>query len=80
MNGKTFKKMTKAGGVTIPRDIRRNLGITEGAGFDISIDDNGDITLTKHTPTCVFCGEHATRKYMARDICLACAKAIAREV
>lgn len=74
-----FKKISKAGGLTIPADIRRDLGIAAGSGFDISIAD-GRIVLEKHTPTCIFCGEYATKKHAARDICEACARSIAKGV
>lgn len=74
---KKFKKLSKAGGITIPADLRRDLGIQEGAGFDISVSE-GTIILEKHTPTCVFCGEYATKKHMGKDICDNCSAAIGK--
>jgi bifunctional DNA-binding transcriptional regulator/antitoxin component of YhaV-PrlF toxin-antitoxin module len=49
-------------------DIRRDLGIAAGSRFDINITE-GKIVLEKHTPTCIFCGEYATKKHADRDIC-----------
>lgn len=76
---KKFKTLSKAGSLTIPADIRRDLGIAAGAGFDISIGDNGRIVLEKHTPTCIFCGKYATKKHYGRDICEVCVHQIAEE-
>ena len=76
---KKFKTLNKVGGLTIPADIRRDLGIAQGAGFDISV-EAGRIVLEKHTPTCIFCGEYATKKHADRDICTACAEQIAKGV
>lgn len=76
---KRFKKINRTGGVTIPADIRRDLGINETSGFDISVNAEGDIILQKHFPTCIFCGEHATIKHLSKDLCIECVKSITKE-
>ena len=49
------KKITKGGGITIPRGMRRETGILPGVPVDVSADEDG-IRIVKHVPACFHCG------------------------
>ena len=44
------KKVTKSGGITLPRGIRQETGILPGVPVDIRTDEEG-IHISKHVPT-----------------------------
>ena len=48
---KLYKKVNKAGGITIPQQLRHALNIPKGAALELE-DDGDKIIITKHTPTC----------------------------
>lgn len=48
------KKVTKGGGVTIPRGIRQETGILPGVPVDITTNEDG-IHIQKHVPACFHC-------------------------
>ncbi|MGP1567494.1 MAG: AbrB/MazE/SpoVT family DNA-binding domain-containing protein [Peptoanaerobacter stomatis] len=50
------KKISKAGGVTIPSGIRRELGIENGERVKIDVNNAGDIILKRITGSCILCG------------------------
>ena len=45
------KKVTRSGGITLPRGIRQETGILPGVPVDIRTDEEG-IHISKHVPTC----------------------------
>ena len=49
------KKVTKGGGITIPRILRQETGILPGVPVDVTADAAG-IHIVKHVPACRFCG------------------------
>lgn len=51
----TSKKVTKGGGITIPRGIRQETGILPGVPVDV-ISDEAGIHISKHVPSCFHCG------------------------
>lgn len=68
--------MTRAiddlGRISIPKEIRRNLGIVNGDYLEIAVKEN-KIILEKAVPGCVFCGDpSATEKFFDKPICEAC--------
>lgn len=50
------KKISKAGGVTIPSSLRRELGIENGERVKIDVNNAGDIILKRITGSCIMCG------------------------
>lgn len=72
------KRIGQKGGLTLPADIRRDIGLDGGDGIDIEVDAAGKIIISKHTPTCIFCHEYATKKYKGREICDKCIQAIGK--
>lgn len=74
------KVISKAGGLTIPADIRREYNFLGGEAVDITIDD-GRLIVGPHTPRCLFCrGVEGVRKYMGRNVCQSCVTRMAEEV
>lgn len=73
------KKITRGGGITIPRRIRQETGLLPGVAVDIAADEAG-IHIIKHVPACFFCGDaDGVKTVRGIEICGKCAGAI-REV
>ena len=72
----TTKKITGAGAVTIPKELRAELGIPIGTVVDIDTDGEY-IMIRKHIPICHFCrGIENVKSIMGMEICRECAKKI----
>lgn len=70
------KKVTKGGGITIPRGIRQETGILPGVPVDIQTDEEG-IHISKHVPACFHCGTvDNVKTVLGLEICPACAAEI----
>lgn len=66
------KKITKAGGITLPKQMRADIGVFAGNAVDVEIVDNS-IVITKHTITCKLCGElEDVISYKGMDVCKKC--------
>ena len=50
------KKISKAGAVTIPSHLRRELGVHAGDRFEIVPREDGSILLERSVGSCVLCG------------------------
>lgn len=72
---KLYKKVSKAGGLTIPAQMRHELNIPKGAAVELSVNENEEIVIAKHIPTCLCCG---TADYVSVvngvELCEKCAK------
>ncbi len=72
----TSKKITKGGGITIPRVIRQETGILPGVPVDIKTDSFG-IHISKHVPACFRCGTvDDVAEVLGLEICRECATII----
>jgi transcriptional pleiotropic regulator of transition state genes len=49
------KKINKAGSLTLPAAMRRELGIDPGERFKIVVKNEGTIELTRIQGECIFC-------------------------
>lgn len=69
------KRVTKAGAVSIPVGIRREMNIRAGDALDVEADgSSGSIIVRPHLPRCVFCGgTQDVALYMGKGICRLCA-------
>lgn len=66
------KKVTSKGGLTIPREVRAELGLFPGQALDLEIDQDR-LVLKKHIKTCHFCGSpEDVRTVMGIDFCQSC--------
>jgi transcriptional pleiotropic regulator of transition state genes len=70
------KKITKGGGITIPRGMRQETGILPGVPVDVETDKMG-IHIVKHVPSCFHCGTvEDVRTVLGLEICPECAARI----
>lgn len=70
------KKITKGGGITIPRGMRHETGILPGVPVDVTADETG-IHIVKHVPACFHCGSvDAVKTVCGVEICKQCAEKI----
>lgn len=68
------KKITKAGGITLPKEIRAELGLPAGAPVDLRVEEHS-LRISKHVPVCFNCGETAgVLEVMGVEICEGCAR------
>lgn len=74
------KKVTKAGGISIPVGMRREMNIQPGDALDVETDGRGRLLLRPHLPRCVFCSEvQDVAIFMGKGICRSCAMAAGKE-
>ncbi len=51
-----FKKIGRKGSLTIPQQIRHELGIHGGTAVELIPTDDGGLMIRKQSPTCHVCG------------------------
>lgn len=67
-----FKKISKAGGITLPVELRRDFGFSAGQAVDINVDGDA-LIIKKYVPRCILCGtNHEVVNFADRHICKAC--------
>lgn len=75
------KKLGKKGTLTIPQQLRHQLGFQGGTALDISTTGDGGLLLHKHLPACNICGgTQGVVRYKSFDICRECCQGIQEEV
>lgn len=75
-----YKKVSKARGITVPKDIAEVYGIFAGAAVDL-VELNDGILLRKHLPTCVLCGSiESVDTVKGKEICAKCAREMREEI
>lgn len=75
------KQMGKKGSLTIPQQLRHQLGFHGGTALDLTVTDGGGLLLHKHSPTCNICGgTDEVVSYRGFDICHKCLTGIREEV
>lgn len=74
-----FKKIGKAGGITIPAELRRDWNFNSGDAVEVS-PKNGDLVIKKYVPKCFLCGSNENvKRFKGKDICKNCIKELAKE-
>lgn len=74
------KKMSRAGGITVPKEMRTQTGLFPGTAVDITVTDNG-ILIGRHVPTCRFCGSiERVVSYRGSEVCSACIGELRKKV
>ncbi len=69
------KRLTSKSGITIPKDIRLQLGWQPGMSVDIEPTTDGKLLLKPHINHCRWCGAiNDVHKYKDICICTECAK------
>jgi transcriptional pleiotropic regulator of transition state genes len=67
------KKLNKAGSLTLPAAMRRELGIDRGDRFRIVVQDEGTIELRRIQGECIFCKDNNNLLiYAGRFVCNRC--------
>ncbi len=67
------KKVTRSGGVTVPRGMRQETGLLPGVPVDLVSDGEG-IHIRKHVPACQLCGSvDGVKTVCGIEICRECA-------
>lgn len=75
------KMMSKKGGLTIPQQVRHDLGFQGGTALDLTPTGDGGLLIQKHRPACNVCGgTYEVVSYKGFDICRACFLGIREEV
>lgn len=71
-----YKKVTSHGSISIPVEMRRNLGIEPKDPMAVE-EYQGEIRIRPYTPRCIFCGvADDVREFRGKGICGACAAKI----
>lgn len=71
------KKMSKAGAITLPSALRREIGIEAGEKFAIQLQENGDVLLKRSQGSCIFCkSEMDLAAHKGRFVCRPCSTEI----
>lgn len=72
------KKVSKAGSITVPSYLRRELGLQPGEKIKIEPDQEGNITLKRIEGSCICCktSDHLM-KVQGLYICKDCAELVA---
>lgn len=68
------KKLNRAGSITIPAALRRELGIIPGERFRVTVqDEDGSIILKRLQGECLFCGSDKNLiVHLGRYVCAGC--------
>lgn len=78
---KTSKKICKNGSITLPKQIRGEVGLFPGNAVDIETNLDGSVTIKTSAPCCRFCGT-VENVIVADDviICRRCAQKLLSKV
>lgn len=74
------KKISRAGSVTIPAHLRRELGLEPGEVLDVSHTNKGDIVLKRSRGFCLFCkSDRELVMHDGRFVCKTCIDRMKKE-
>lgn len=51
------RRIDNLGRIVIPKEIRRKLGFDTNESFEIFVNDQEQVVLSKYRPGCIFCGD-----------------------
>ena len=67
------KKIGKNGGITIPSNLRRDLGVEGGEKVNIAVANDGSIIIKRIEGNCIMCGGHENLKVVEKKfLCQGC--------
>lgn len=73
---KKYKKLSSHGSISIPVDMRREIGIQGGDPMEVSLEAD-KITVKPYTPRCIFCESTDNVKTLyGKGICADCAEKV----
>lgn len=71
------KRIGKSGGVTIPANLRRELGVAGGEKVNISVANDGSIIIKRIEGNCLLCGSYeGLTIFNKKPICRSCIEKI----
>lgn len=74
------RKISKNGGITIPSNLRMQLGIQGKEKINIETRDNGDIVIKRIQGTCIFCSStENVQAYKSKFVCKLCKESLVNE-
>lgn len=77
---KKSKRLNKARGLTVPKDLAAAKGLFAGNAIDLVETDDG-ILVRNHVPTCRYCGStESIGTIMNEEVCAKCAAEIRKEI
>lgn len=66
------RRLDELGRIVLPMELRRSLDLKVKDAIEITADEDV-ITLRKHSPACVFCGEeHSVADFKGKNVCANC--------
>lgn len=67
------RKINRNGSITIPSNLRRNLGIEGREKINIEVQNNGDIIIKRIQGTCIFCNSvDDVQAFKGKFVCSDC--------
>lgn len=73
---KKYKKLSSHGSISIPADMRREIGIQGGDPMEVALEE-GNITVKPYAPRCIFCESTEEVKLLhGKGICSVCVEEI----
>ncbi len=78
---KVSKRLTSKSGITIPKQLRAEIGMLPGTAVDMETTPRGEIIVKKRVPTCRFCGAvEDVITVSDMEMCRACAETLVKEI
>jgi len=75
-----IRAIDELGRVVIPMTFRKMLGIKPGDALDMSLNENGEIIITKSAPSCVFCTSNENlQEFENKHVCAECIKKLSEK-
>lgn len=69
-----YKKVSRAGGLTIPSAVRREMGIKPGDAMEIKKNTDGELVIGRYNLRCTFCETtENVHNLSGKGICSECA-------
>lgn len=76
-----YKRITSHGSVSIPVQLRRELGLQPRDPLEVEVNAKGEIVLRPYAPRCIFCGaQEEVHRVCGRVVCTGCARQVAGAV
>lgn len=76
-----YKKVTKSGGVSIPAQVRRKLGIQSGDAMELELTKENQIKIKPYNLRCYFCETDVNvYDFHGKGICENCCEKIVEEM
>lgn len=73
MDNRKYRRISRAGGITVPSDVRRELDIQPGDGMELTVTQDNRIVMQPYRMRCTFCGSTGdVDRFHGKGICHGC--------